>query len=365
MKKTFIVVLAVILVVVMASSCSTNTQEPTAEAPAAATEDTGADAPATEEPAAESPQAASDGEKVKLAGVVFLEDQFMKMMTAGYQAAANDDGNIELLTANSNQDASREAELIDTYTQQGVQGIAIAPVEATTSIAPLKRASEAGIPIVLTNQFLTASDDDASFVIAAFSSTQSNLGEITGKACGEYIKENMGGKAKIGIIQFMALSTLSAERSDGFKEAVLEVCPDVEFVADADAWEQDTGIQVAGDMLTANPDIDILWAANEGGTIGATMAVKNANKAGEVFVFGTDASDQIINFLNDPDNILQAVTGQNPYQMGYDAIKTLATYVRGGDISDVAGDNPIPGVLLSRDDPASISSFEEIIAQAS
>ncbi len=33
-------------------------------------------------------------------------------------------------------------------------------------------------------------------------------------------------------------------------------------------------------MLTANPDIDIIWSANEGGTIGATMGVKNAGKAG-------------------------------------------------------------------------------------
>ena len=34
-------------------------------------------------------------------------------------------------------------------------------------------------------------------------------------------------------------------------------------------------------MLTANPDINLLWGANEGGTIGATMAVKNAGLAGK------------------------------------------------------------------------------------
>ena len=32
-------------------------------------------------------------------------------------------------------------------------------------------------------------------------------------------------------------------------------------------------------MLAANPDIDIMFAANDGGTIGAVMAVENAGQA--------------------------------------------------------------------------------------
>lgn len=50
------------------------------------------------------------------------------------------------------------------------------------------------------------------------------------------------------------------------------------------------------------------FAANDGGTIGAVMAVENAGQAGKTFVFGTDASEQIVLDLLKADNdILQAV----------------------------------------------------------
>jgi hypothetical protein len=63
------------------------------------------------------------------------------------------------------------------------------------------------------------------------------------------------------------------------------------------------------------PDLDAIWAANEGGTAGAVIAVKNAGKAGKVAVFGTDMSEQLARFLleevpADPDRqriILEAV----------------------------------------------------------
>ena len=38
------------------------------------------------------------------------------------------------------------------------------------------------------------------------------------------------------------------------------------------------------------------------------MAVKNAGKGGQVAVFGTDTSEQLISFLLSDDNILQAIT---------------------------------------------------------
>ena len=45
-------------------------------------------------------------------------------------------------------------------------------------------------------------------------------------------------------------------------------------------------------MLTAHPEINVIWACNDGGTIGAAMAVQQAGLAGKVFVFGYDGGDQ-------------------------------------------------------------------------
>jgi simple sugar transport system substrate-binding protein/ribose transport system substrate-binding protein len=90
------------------------------------------------------------------------------------------------------------------------------------------------------------------------------------------------------------------------------------------------------------------------------MAVKNAGLAGKCFVFGIDTGDQQLAMLRDRDNILQAVTGQDPYTQGYNAMKVLIDAINGKDISATKGKTIIvPGLLVSRNDPAGIDAFEK------
>ena len=46
------------------------------------------------------------------------------------------------------------------------------------------------------------------------------------------------------------------------------------------------------------------------------QAVKKAGLEGKVFVFGIDGSEQLAKMLLDPDNVLQAVTAQQPLEVG-------------------------------------------------
>lgn len=298
---------------------------------------------------------ASDKEIV-VAGVVFQEDQFMKLLTLGYQDAAKAAG-VKCLTGNTGNDQAKEAELINTYVAQKVAGLAIAPLNQDSSIAALKKADESGTKIAITNISLT----NAPFIVGGYTSDNKNLGLTSGKAAAKLIKEKLGGKAKIAIIQFKSLlPQQSADRVNGFLDEVKKVNPDVEVVADQDAWLQDKAVATAGDILTAHKDINIIFGANDGGTIGSVMAVKNAGLAGKCFVFGIDTGDQQLAMLKDKDNILQAVTGQDPYGMGFKAMETLIKGLKGEDVSANKGKSEIvPGLLVSRDDTEGIKKFEE------
>ena len=293
-----------------------------------------------------------------VAGVVFQEDQFMKLLEAGYIDAAKKAG-VKCLTGNTANDQSKEVELINTYIAQKINGLAIAPLDAKTSEPTLKKANDAGMKIAVTNVELT----NAPYVVCGYTSDNKNIGQTTGAAAAKFIQEKLGGKANIAIVQFKSLLPVqSAARVDGFLEE-LKSLPGVKVVADQDAWLQDKAITVVGDILTANKDINIIYAANEGGTIGATMAVKNAGLAGKVFTFGTDASEQLISMLKDSDNVLQAIAGQDPYNQGYNAMDTLIKALKGGDVSATQGKSTIvPGVLLSRDDLDGIKKFETDLA---
>ena len=117
-----------------------------------------------------------------------------------------------------------------------------------------------------------------------------------------------------------------------------------------------------GDVFTANPGVTIVYAANEGGTVGAVMAVKNAGKAGKVAVFGTDTSEQLADFLLDDSNILHAITGQRPFEIGSMAVEAAVKVLKG---EKVAKKVSLPGFLLTREKPDEIRQFKERLKELS
>ncbi len=293
-------------------------------------------------------QSSSEGQK-RIAGIVFQEDQFFRLVQFGMRDAAAKNG-IQLLEANSDNKLDKEIQLINTYISTGVDAIVISPLSHKASISALQRAREKGITVITYNNGLD-SDIPAAFV----ESDQTALGRSTGKAAREYIEKKMGGKAKIAILAFLSITPeISMMRVGGFKEEISKL-PGVTIVSEQDAWLPEMAVKRAGDILTANPDLQMFFAANEGGTIGAVMAVKNAGMAGKTVVFGTDSGEQIADFLLDNDNILQAVTSQQPFEIGATAVEFALKTLKGEPVEKSLS---LPGILLTREDPDAVRAFK-------
>jgi len=288
--------------------------------------------------------------KKRIAGIVFQEDQFFRLVLFGMRDAAAKSG-AELLEANSAGRPDKEVQLINTYIANNVDAIVISPLSAKASLSALTRAHEKGIVVVTYN---TTVDGDAP--VSFVESDQIDLGASTGRAARAYVENKLGGKAQIAIISGRSqVPEQSNMRIGGFQSEITKL-PGVKIVADQDAWLAEQAVKKVGDILTANPKVDIIWAANEGGTVGAVMAVKNAGKAGKVAVFGTDNSEQLSNFLLDDDRILQAVTGQRPFDIGSKAVEAAMNALKGLPIERKVS---LPGVLLSREKPEEVKQFKE------
>jgi ABC-type sugar transport system substrate-binding protein len=115
-------------------------------------------------------------------------------------------------------------------------------------------------------------------------------------------------------------------------------------------------------MLTAHPEINLVWAANEGGTVGAVTAVVNKGKAGSVFVFGTDMSEQIGTFLLASDDVLQAVTGQKPFEIGQRALTAAIDALAKKPVEKKVA---LPGILFSRHQSNEVKKYMEFLASMS
>jgi simple sugar transport system substrate-binding protein/ribose transport system substrate-binding protein len=292
--------------------------------------------------------------KIKLAGIVFQEDQFFRLVLFGMRDAAKKAG-VELLEGNSMNKPEKEIELINAYIARKVDAILLSPLSAKGSVAALKLANDNGIKIITHNTPIE-SDIPAAYIECS----ADDLGAQTGKVARKYIEEKLGGNARIAVLAFKSqVPEQSAARVNGFKRQ-LEGMPGVQFVAEQDAWMPELGVKKTTDILTAQPDVNVVYAANEGGTVGAVMAIKNLAKAGQVVVFGTDSSEQLLRFLRSDDNILQCITSQRPAEVGGMAVEFALKVLKGEPVEKHVA---MTGICLRRDDPAGLDAFEKTLKQ--
>jgi sugar transport system substrate-binding protein len=301
--------------------------------------------------------AGGNGEKkaLTIAGVVFQDDQFMNSMVQGMKDAGAKLG-VKVVTANTNNDQAKETELIQTYISQGVSGIAIAPLSKDASIVNLKQAAAKGIKVAITNMSI----NDTSFLSGGFTSDDKSNGTIVGTNAAKFIKDNIKGDVNVARVDFdPQLPEQSKARWSGFYAGLDAGGTKYKEVAKSSAWLQDTALTATVDMLTANPSINVIFACNEGGTIGAAMAVKQAGKAGKVFVFGYDGSDQLTSMILSADKILIGSVAQDPYAQGFQAVTALVKALKGEKAAEAGKMTIVPGTYLDATAPDGVKAWRK------
>ncbi len=292
--------------------------------------------------------ASQDDGRLKIGAIVFQEDQYFRLVEYGMRAAS-EKLNVNLMVNNSFGTLDKEISLIDTYIANQVDALVVAPLSAQSSITALRRAHERGIPVITYDSYLEA-DFDASNI----RSDQVQLGRITGEAAIQFIQTRLGGKAKVALVEYISLAPEPArQRVQGFKDQI-STLPGVEIVTEQDAWLAPEATVLVENILTAHPEVNLIWAANEGGTVGAVNAVTGKNRAGEVFVFGTDMSEQIGSFLLADNKVLQAVTGQKPFEIGLQAVTAAVNVVNKQPVEKKVS---MPGILFSADNPQEVRDY--------
>jgi len=100
-------------------------------------------------------------------------------------------------------------------------------------------------------------------------------------------------KGKIIALQGQLANTPAIYRFKGLQKALAEY-PGVELVQwEGGDWDRTKGYNLTKAMLVAHPDVDGVWSANDEMAMGAIQALKEAGKAGQIKVSGTDGIPEI------------------------------------------------------------------------
>jgi ABC-type sugar transport system substrate-binding protein len=307
---------------------------------------------AANDPGASSSDSAS-GENLTIGLVMLQGDQYFSGIQAGLEAAVSADGGT-VITANSNNDAGTEAAAVQNMIQRQVDAIIMQPVSDTGSLATMKLVVEANIPLICYGN-CTGEALNPEIVSGVSQSDNTALGTATGAVAAEYIAASLGGEAVVGILNCDSAAETCKLRKSGFKQALVDAGVSVTYASDQEGYLADKATSVAIDMLSANPAINLLWSANEGGTVGLVIGSQQSGRS--VPVFGTDISAQLAGFALDADDVLQATTGQDPKATAASAYAQAKNAIAG--VANSPFENQIVGITYTRADPTAINQFLE------
>jgi ribose transport system substrate-binding protein len=200
--------------------------------------------------------------------VNYLMHEWYQNETKGEMARAADFG-IDFSLNDANLDLQKSLAGVDDYLAKGVDAIVFTPVNEEASAPTIKKATEAGMPVVC-----EGSPTEGCLTLVSIDDYQA--GFDVGVWAGEYAKANFGGKALVLDIGLPALSTTVA-RSNGFADGLKSVLPDAQIVQSVDGKGlKDEAVKVAADALTANPDVNIIFGINDDSALGGLQAFQAA-----------------------------------------------------------------------------------------
>lgn len=171
-----------------------------------------------------------------------------------------------------------------TLINKQVDAILISPKEAAGLTGVVREAVEAGIPVVVL-------DRDVHY--KGYACFVGGDNKLIGRAAGQVAVEMLGGAGKAkGVIYEICgglASTPGQERRDGFHQ-VVEKEPGVKIIGSLDAdWKKDKAQTIFQNALTANAQIDLVYAHNDPMAHGAYLAAKAAGRTEEMKFIGIDA----------------------------------------------------------------------------
>ena len=214
---------------------------------------------------------------------------------------------------------SRQIEIVDAMINSRVDGLVLAPTEATSLVSVVERANREGIPVTIFDSAINT-DNYVSFV----ASNNYEAGVTAADTLAELLNRN----GKVVIVKNVPGSASTMKREAGFEETVAEKYPRIEIV-DFKYCQSDRSVALAvsENMLTAHPDLDGIFASAEPGTVGAATALRNRGLTERVQLVGFDWTYTLEEDFRE--GVIRALVVQDPFEIGRRAVQTVLAAIRG------------------------------------
>jgi ribose transport system substrate-binding protein len=215
-----------------------------------------------------------------------------------------------------------QIQIVEQKVKEKVDGIVLSPLHGRLLAPPVAAATKAGIPTVVINAGLNPAGQ------ISFVATDNYKGGALGaRRMGTVLK----GKGKVILFRWLAGNAATTARETGFLDTLKSQFPDIQVIS-ADQYAQgsyDLGKKTAVELLKRlGKEADGIFTVSELTTLAMLDALRETGQSGGKAAFlGYDNNPQLLAALKAGD--IKGLVVQNPFQMGYQSVKTLVSHLQG------------------------------------
>lgn len=276
-------------------------------------------------------------------------EYFITMVNGAMQEAEKQGVKLLVQAGEKHGSAEEQLQLVENMIVNKVDAICIVPSSSEGLITALKKAQEAGIPVINLDTKLDAELVKSSGLGAVpFIGTNNYDGA---KLAGEYVLESFDEGINVSVLTGISGQQNAADRRNGFVDAVGEK---VNIVAEQSAdWEVEKGYNATQNTLQANKDLNLVFASNDNMGLGAVRAIKEAGL--EISVIGFDAINEALSSITKGEML--GTVAQFPAKMGIEGVKAAIKLIDGDEVPEITWSG---AELITKDN---VAEFKEYLDQ--
>lgn len=282
---------------------------------------------------------AEEAENINIAVLLKPEsNEYWSSMKAGIEEWAEGQENVtvDIYCAESEANIQGQLEQMENIISKEYDAICAAPLSASNLVEGVVKACEAGIPVVNVDEGIDAEavKEAGGNMVGMY--TTDNV--VVGQKGAEFIAETIG-EGQIAIIEGTAGNATSNDRTQGATEFI-ESTDGLELVASQPGdWDRLKSMDVATNIMQANPDLKAFYCCNDTMALGVYEAVVNAGKQDDIIVVGTDAVANAKESVKNGE--MAATVGQNNVQIGISCVELAVQAVEEGWTADAEAEMPV------------------------
>lgn len=315
-KRLAAILITMSLVLGLLAACAAQTPEPSD----IEVEPTVEEAMAEEPPAEDQEEMPSEDEQLLITAVAAeVGIPYFTTMHCGAQAAA-DKYNVDLnWTGPAEWDFNKQQPFIDGALALDPDGMIIVPTDPDALITFVQEWMEDGLPVVSVDVTLSEPVE-----LLGIESNQYSGGVVAAEAM--FAATN--GEGTYLPVGTTPGSYGANQRVAGFVDRIQELAPGVDIMDTCYPHHDATlAAECVSAAIMGEPDLRGVFVATSAPAGGASSAIIEAGKQGEILLTSFDADPQQIQDLKA--GVYEAIVAQDPYQMGYMAVETLVQVLTG------------------------------------